>query len=160
MTSSKALTWVAFLCTLLFSAFVYEMIPGSNKDGLWQHNVLRNWKEYGFFRLGGKLVQNPGGHDAIDNPEIYTGHRAASLYVPYLMVFVAGETRRGELLFYLLLVVLTLGTAWRFLGRTPLGLSVGCAAVLSPGFARCSTNLDPLTIPVLFGLPVMSWVCE
>src|SRR5439155_10118391 len=38
--------------------------------------------------------------------------------------------------------------------------SVGCAAVLSPGFARCSTNLDPLTIPVLFGLPVMSWVCE
>src|SRR5207249_6259301 len=131
LSSAKAVTIVTSLCLILFSALIYELVPCSNKDGLWQHNVLRNWNEYGFFQLHGKLVQNPGGHDAVDHPEIYTGHRAASLYVPYLVISIAGDTRKGELLFYLLLVVLILRTVWHFLGRSPLALSVGSAVVLS-----------------------------
>ncbi len=160
MTSSRIVAWATFLCVLLFSAVIYNLVPTSTKDGVWTHNVLRNWEEYGFFKLGGRLVYNPGGHDAITSPRIITGHRAASLYLPYLVASLSGDTKRSGLLFNVLLAALTMGTAWHFLGRTPLALMVGCAAVLSPGFIRCNTFLDPLAVPVLLGLPVMFWIRE
>jgi hypothetical protein len=157
MTSSRIVTWATFLCVLLFSAVIYRLVPASTRDGVWTHNVLRNWEEYGFFKLGGKLVYNPGGHNAIISPRIYTGHHAASLYLPYLVASLSGDTKRAGLLFHILLAALTMGTTWHFLGRTQMALMVGCAAVLSPGFVRCNTFFDPLAVPVLLGLPVMCW---
>ena len=94
------------------------------------------------------------------NPRIITGHRAASLYLPYLVACLSGGTKSSGLLFHVLLAALILGTTWHFLGRTPLALMVGCAAVLSPGFIRCNTFFDPLAVPVLLGLPVMFWSRE
>jgi hypothetical protein len=157
MTSSRIVTWATFLAVLLFSAVIYRLVPASTSDGVWTHNVLRNWEEYGILKLGGSLVYNPGGHDALTSPRTITGHRAASLYLPYLVASLSGGTKRAGLLFNILLAALTLGTAWHFLGRTQLGLMIGCAAVLSPGFVRCNTILDPLAVPVLLGLPVMFW---
>lgn len=45
-------------------------------DGLgvgWPQNVVRNWEQFGFFNLHGKLVTNPGGFEATTNPDIYKG---------------------------------------------------------------------------------------
>ena len=56
-------------------------------DGLglvWTHNVVRNWEQFGFFNLHGKLVYNPGGFQADTQPQIYSGHRAAGLYPFFL----------------------------------------------------------------------------
>lgn len=56
-------------------------------DGLgicWTHNVVRNWEEFGFFNLHGKLVTNPGGFEVATHPEIYPGHQPMSLYPAFI----------------------------------------------------------------------------
>ena len=51
----------------------------------WPRSCIRNWHQFGLITLKGQLVSNPGGHDALLRPEVYAGHRAASLYLAFLV---------------------------------------------------------------------------
>ena len=60
------------ICSVLLFCYLID-------DGLgigWPQNVLRNWEEYGFLNLGGKLVTNAGGFDITNHPEIYKRNKS------------------------------------------------------------------------------------
>src|SRR6185312_8216571 len=129
-------TLVPFVMILLGSVIIFSFVPEATKDGVWTHNVLRNWEEYGFFKLHGRLVYNPGGQDVLTQPKIYTGHRAASLYPAYLTGHLTGGAGRAGLPFYLLLTAAVAGAIWRLFERSRFGMLAACATVISPGYAR------------------------
>src|SRR5271156_5672938 len=89
-------------------------------DGLgldWTHNVVRNWEQFGFFNLHGRLVYNPGGFQADTQPQIYLGHRPASLYP----CFWTQELFRGAIavnFYYALVAAVVFLSIWQLLGRT------------------------------------------
>jgi len=153
-------TLVAFVMILLGSVIIFSFVPEATKDGVWTHNVLRNWEEYGFFKLHGRLVYNPGGQDVLTQPKIYTGHRAASLYPAYLTGHLTGGAGRSGLPFYLLLTAAVAGAIWRLFERSRFGMLAACATVISPGYARFTTLLDPMAISIWLGLPAVFWACR
>ena len=134
-------------------------------DGLgavWTHNVVRNWEQFGFFNLHGKMVINPGGFEAATNPEIYAGHRPASLYPAYVCHHVSGASDFGFLAYYAVMAAIVLLSIWQLLGHTERAFWLAVTAVLTPGYLRWQTSLDPNLTAVLFGYPfcvaVIGWL--
>ncbi len=130
-------------------------------DGLgvtWPQNVVRNWEQFGFFNLHGKLVVNPGGFEATTNPEIYGGMSPVCLYPVYLALKLFGWTGLGTMSFHILLALAVFWAIWSLLGRDNFAFVVAAAAVLCPGYSRLQKILDPNIISVLFGLPYIAIV--
>ena len=130
-------------------------------DGLgvaWPQNVVRNWEQFGFFNLHGKLVINPGGFEATTNPEIYKGMSPVCLYLPYFAAKLFGWAGLGTMSFHILLALAVFWAIWSLLGRDNFAFVVAAAAVLCPGYARWQKLLDPNAISVLFGLPYIAIV--
>jgi hypothetical protein len=125
----------------------------------WTHNALRNWDEVGWTALKGQLVTNPGGHDALEHPVYYTGHRAASLYLPLLVGRLFAWTGLYALPFHAVSTLLVLFGFWHLLGRTEKAFSIGAVAILCPGYVLWPTTLDPNTIAVLTGIPYAALLC-
>lgn len=124
-------------------------------DGLglvWTENVVRNWEQYGFFKLHGQLVCNPGGYQVDSQPQIYAGHRPASLY-PFFLVQTVFRTPWAVNLYYALVAAVVLFSIWQLLGRTDRAFWLAGMAVLSPGYLRWQTTLDPNLASVLGGFP-------
>jgi len=125
-------------------------------DGLgngWTQIVVRNWEQFGFFNLHGKLVVNPGGFEAVTHPEWYTGHRPASLYAVWLCHRLFGSGGPGFLVYYAAMAALVAGSVWVLLGRTERAYWLAVTLVLTPGYVRWLTTLDPNLTAVLFGFP-------
>jgi len=125
-------------------------------DGLgsgWAYNVVRNWEEFGFSNLHGQLVANAGGYEAETHPEVYGGHRPASLYAAYLCHHLIGADGPGFLVYYALLAALVAGSAWVLLGRTERAFWLAVVMVLTPGYVSWQTTLDPNLAAVSFGFP-------
>lgn len=153
---SKFISWAGVWYFLLIAAgsiCLYQMAPLSTKDAVWTHAVLRNWEEHGWARLGGRLVYNPGGLGAVEQPIIYGGHRAFSLYPAFVLGHLTGGAGRDGSLFYVALSLVVAFSIWYLLGRGELALAVASAVVLSAGYLRTTLILDPLTIPVMLGIP-------
>ena len=86
MNSNRRLGQLVFVCAGLLLANALQQYMADNDLGIgWPHNVLRNWEQLGWRALGGQLVVNPGGNDGLQQPEVYPGHRALSLYPPFLV---------------------------------------------------------------------------
>lgn len=124
-------------------------------DGLglgWPFNVARNWERFGFFNLHGKLVCNPGGYQAETQPQIYAGHEAASLY-PFFLTQRFFPWPGTAYLYYGLAAAVVLFCIWQLLGRTDRAFWLAGIAVLTPGYLRWQTSLDPNLVAVLAGFP-------
>ena len=156
MTSRLQL--VGFVLFLLLGSWcLYEDTPMSNR-GEWPHVVLRNWHEFGFFRLHGQLVYNIAGQGLPQSPQIYSGHRPFSLYPAYLVTWLSGSDNG---LWFHLLLSLAIGVGvWQLLGRRPIGLLAALLIVFSPGYLRMTPLLDPLDVPVLLAIPFFCRVRE
>jgi len=119
----------------------------------WTHNVVRNWEQFGFFNLHGKLVSNPGGFEAVTNPDVYAGHRAVSLYPVFFLYHVLGAGKWGIFVYYALLAIMVAGSIWQLLGKTERAFWLADIVVLTPGYIRWQTTIDPNLVAVLFGFP-------
>lgn len=152
MKSSRALLY-GLLAVLVMAASAW--MTRFNDDGLgttWTHHVLHNWDEAGFFRLHGQMIYNPGGHGVETDPMICTSHRAASLYPVFVCHQLLGG-QPGVYLYYALLAGMVLWSIWRLLGGTEAAFWLGAVAVLTPGFVRWQTSLDPNLAAAVFGFP-------
>jgi hypothetical protein len=130
-------------------------------DGMgisWPQNVMRNWEQFGFFNLHGRLVANPGGFEAVAKPEIYKGMSPVYLYPVYFATEIFSWTGLGTMSFHILLALAVFWAVWNLLGRDDFAFAVAAVAVLCPGYARWQKILDPNVITVLFGLPYIAIV--
>jgi len=121
---------------------------------VWTHVAVRNWEQYGFFNLHGKMVVNVGGFEADTNPEIYPGPRPAGLYPAYLChhLFTSiGLGGLGFVAYNAVTAAIVLLSIWWLLGLTEWAFWLAAIAVVAPGFVRWQTTLDPILAPVLFG---------
>jgi hypothetical protein len=141
-----------FGCLLLANGCLQWLVDSDQGLG-WPHICIRNWQQFGFLALKGQLVSNPGGHDALQHPEVYAGHRAASLYLPFLVSSAFSWTGSNALVFHALLAAAVVLSVWRLLGGTAAALFAGALAVLSPGFVVEPTVLDPNAISELLAIP-------
>ena len=125
-------------------------------DGLgldWTANVTRNWEQYGFSNLHGKLVVNPGGYEAVTHPQYYAGHRPASLYPLYFIHHLTGGLNLDFLPFYLIVAAVVSLSIWQMLGRGPIAFWFAVTLILSPGYIRWQTTQDPNLAAVMWGYP-------
>src|ERR1700722_10114174 len=72
----KFIFFAGVVCASVFLSFLID----DNLGPGWPTNVIRNWQEYGFFNLHGKLVYNAGGSDVSAHPQVYGGMSPVSLY--------------------------------------------------------------------------------
>ena len=125
-------------------------------DGLgvgWVQVVVRNWEQFGFSNLHGKLVYNPGGFEAESQPKIYAGHRPASILPVFLCHHLLAAGDKGFLVYYAIMAAIVLLAIWQLLGRTERAFWLATVVVLTPGYLRWQTSLDPNLAAVLFGFP-------
>jgi hypothetical protein len=144
---------VAFVITC--SALLIYLVD----DGLgmgWPQNVVRNWQQFGLFKLRGQLVFNEGGFEALTRPEIFRGISPVSLYPPYAATELFGWTGLGTMSFHILLAAAVFWAIWQLLGRTNFAFVTATVVILTPGYLRWQKGLDPCTIPVLLSLPYIA----
>ena len=124
-------------------------------DGLgigWTHDVVRNWEQWGFFNLHGKLVMNPGGFQANTDPRTYSGHRPLSLY-PYFLTQKLLPAAAAARFYYALVAAVVFAGIWQLLGRTNWAFWLGIFSILSPGYLVWQTILDPNLAAAVAGFP-------
>jgi len=139
------------------SAALFFAQPDQSRNGGWAHSVLRNWSDYGFFRLGGQMVMNPGGHGALEDPHYYTGHRPHVLRAAYFVGCLTGQPGYDGWLFQVLLSLAVGLSIWFAFGKSLTASLLAFCTIVSPGFIRHSLILDTLAIPVLLGIPFLVW---
>lgn len=128
-------------------------------DGLgigWPQNVIRNWQDFGFLQLGGKLVINPGGFEVTSHPDIYKGMSPVSLYPAYFTMKLCGWTGLGTMSYHILLALAVFWAIWKLLGQDSLAFVAAAIAIMLPGYLVWQKGLDPNTVPILLGLPYVA----
>ena len=162
MKSSPPILKIVVICVCVIAAnLCLQWMVDSDLGFGWTHISIRNWQQFGFTALKGQLITNPGGHDVLAHSAIYAGHRAASLYLPFLIAQAFSWTGSNELPFHAVLSVVIMLTIWRLLGATELALFTGGLSLLCPGYIIHPTVLGPETIPMLLGIPYAAflWWC-
>ena len=101
------------------------------------------------------MAYNPGGFEAREHPQIYTGHRASTLNLAYVVESLFGRPGDNGLPFYLFLTWLVALSIWRLLGGGSFAVLTACSVALSPGYLRTTLILDSLAIPTLLGFPLV-----
>lgn len=127
----------------------YARLPYALTHANWVFNVIRNWHEFGYARLGGELAINPGGRGLPDQPEIYSGHRKWFMAPTRPAVWLARDPHRGMIMHSALLAALTMLAAWHALGPR-WGWRAGLAWALSPGIGRLMAP-EPIATPTMWG---------
>jgi hypothetical protein len=152
MPFSFTTRFLVFLSVIIGSVFLVYVVDG----GLcmeWTGNVIRNWEDFGFFRLHGSLVYNPGGYEALSHPQIYAGHRAASLYPAFFFEHLFSPVGLQMMPYFVILICAVFFSIWHLLGRNERAFWTAAITVLAPGFIRWQTTLDPNLACALFGFP-------
>jgi hypothetical protein len=99
------------------------------------------------------MVVNPGGFQAETNPECYPGHRPASLYPVFWCHQLFAGRELGFFAYYAILAAVVMLSVWQLLGRTERAFWLAVIVVLTPGYVRWQTSLDPNLVAYLFGFP-------
>ncbi len=146
-------------CCLLVANGLLQWLVDSDLGIEWTHNTIRNWEQLGWRELKGQLVTNPGGHDALEHPDVYSGHRAASLYPAFFVGRLFAWTGLHALPFHAVLTLAVMIGIWHLLGRTENAFSIGAAAILCPGYVLWPTILDPNAVAILAGIPYAAFLC-
>lgn len=144
---------VGVLLVLTASGTVRFLVDNNAGHG-WPNNVVRNWQQFGFWALKGKLVKNPGGFGALSDPQVYGGHRPASLYPAFLVKEILPWTGEGTLAFDLVLSLVIFLSTWLLLGKNREAWWAGAAAVLCPGYTLYMATLDPNALALFMALPL------
>jgi hypothetical protein len=144
---------LSFSLFAICAAMVLSTFIDDNLGWSWPTNVLRNWQEFGFFQLHGRMVYNPGGFDAIAHPETYGGMSPVCLYPVMFVTEAFGWTGLGTLAFHILLAIAVFWAIWRLTGRDNFALVAAAATIMCPGYLRWPKGLDPNALSVLPVLP-------
>ena len=134
------------------TAFLSHLVDRNLGVG-WPSNVVRNWEQFGLFGLHGRMVQNVGGYQALDQPDVYAGMSPASLYPAFVLRSLFAWTGAGSLPFHLALNLAVFLSLWRLFRRTGWACLIAAVTVVCPGYIRWPMILDPNTLAVLIGLP-------
>jgi hypothetical protein len=159
MRSNRAglFLFILFILSLLLgSCLLYWEVPVGNRDGGWGHVALRNWREFGFFKLHGQLACNVAGAGLPEHPEVYPGHQPASLYLHALVGWLTGC--KDGLASHLVFSLIVGFGIWRLLGGGVVAVAAALLSVFSPGYLRFVTLLDPVGIPILLAIPLLAWI--
>ena len=151
--NSKTKTLIVCVVMAMAGAILFFGQSDQERNGGWAHSVLRNWGEYGFFKLQGRMITNPGGYSVLEDPQYYTGHRPHVLRAAYFIGCLTGNPGYEGWLFQALLSALVGWAIWKGLGQSLAAFLVAFCTVVSPGFIRHSLILDTLAIPALLGIP-------
>jgi len=138
---------------------LFYLTPLTVRRGDWVHSVLMNWHDFGFFNLKGQLVHNAGGSGLPEHPDVYSGHRAYSLYPAYFVDWIFNDCDSGLAFFLVFSAILGL-SIWLLLGGGIMGAITAALIVYSASYLRMIPALDPLNLPVLFGIPFLFRVRE
>lgn len=117
--------------------------------------VLYNWRDHGYWNLGGRVVTNPGGIAPGETPEVYAGYRGFSLLPLHALHLLTGSLWWSLLIFFVLMSMGLAFVIWWCLGRTGTGLVAAIAFCWSPSFVREMVNWNPVPGTVLLGVPVI-----
>src|SRR5215211_3578494 len=92
MSFNRYLNGIIIVITLFVvgANTVLHYLADDNLARGWPSNVVRNWQQFGLVTLHGKMVTNPGGFEALTNPQVYKGHSPVSLYPAYLVKRLGG----------------------------------------------------------------------
>lgn len=133
---------LAVLGMLAASAFFYQLGGRSIMCG-WPIVAVHNWQQYGLGELHGKLVTNPGGFEVLTKPDIYKGHRAASMYPVYAAEKLLDWAGDGEVMAHLALTLALFFSVWFLMGRGGLAVVTATAVALCPSYSVYPAVLDP-----------------
>jgi hypothetical protein len=151
--ASTSLKKIAFAAAVLAGcAFLLYLVDDGWGLG-WPHNTVRNWEDFGFWNLHGKLVFNPAGFEVTTHPQAYSGMSPLSLWIVFFFTKLFGWTGFGTMSFHLVLAAAIFWGTRHALGRDRYASAVAVAILLSPGYVRWQKHLDPNTITVLIGIP-------
>lgn len=153
--NSKTKTLIVCLVMAMAGGILFFGQSDLERNGGWAHRVLRNWGEYGFFKLQGRMITNPGGYGVLEDPQYYTGHRPHVLHAAYFVGCLTGKPGYEGWLFQALLSALVGWAIWKGLGQSLASFLIAFCTIVSPGFIRHSLILDTLAIPVLLGIPFL-----
>ncbi len=143
---------LVLLAAVTGAAWLTTLVDDGLGDG-WVQVVVRNWEQFGFSNLHGKLVFSPGGFEAESNPKLYAGHRPASVLPVFLCYHLLAAGDKGFLVYYAIMAAIVLLAIWQLLGRTERAFWLAAVVVLTPGYIRWQTSIDPNLSAVLFGFP-------
>jgi hypothetical protein len=149
VVQSAMLRKILFPVLAIGAAMVLSSLIDDNLGWGWPSNVVRNWQEFGFFKLHGQLVSNPGGFEATTLPDVYKGMSPVFLYPVFFVTKIFSWTGLGTLSFHLVLLLTILWASWKLLGQNNWGMLAGASAILCPGCLRWTKILDPNSISVL-----------
>ena len=149
---SRTIKIILILAVIAGCAWLQYLLDNGVGSG-WPAVVVRNWQEFGFFHLHGKLVTNIAGFEAVTSPMVYSGMSPVCLYPAYFTTQIFAWTGLDTMAFQILMAALVFWAIWRLLGRDDFALTVAAVAVLCPGYGRWLKLLDPNAISVLLGLP-------
>ncbi len=138
---------------LLLANGALQWLVDNDLGMCWTHNVIRNWQQLGFSATHGRLVMNPGGHQALDAPELYLGHQPTSLYPVLLLEKLFSWTGTNALPIHVLLAAAVLISIWYLLGRDRAAFFAAGVAILTPGYLIWPTVFDPNTNAIIAGFP-------
>jgi len=159
MKSITALRLGTVVLVGAFSALLINYLlpaPVWGKGGF-SRPVLNNWYDYGYLKLNGHVIMNPGGINQSEGPlrhAAYTGLGYLPIHWLHLMT--------GDLLVAVrvFLILFTLGLAlsiWLFLGKTPAAVAVAAAFCFSPGYIREAVDWNVVPGAVLFGILLLTY---
>jgi hypothetical protein len=131
-----------------------QQMPDHDLTG-WDARVLRNWDQYGYGALHGRVVINPGGIRPGEKVQVYPGYRGFSLLPLYVLYSTTGSLWYSRLVFLVLLSTALSLSIWWMLDLSATGLVAAAALCMSPGFVRWGIAWDPVPGSVLFGVPVI-----
>lgn len=146
---------ILLAAVLLLSTVAWWQLRAGNPRTGWVPVALRNWADYGYGSLRGRVVINAGGIAPGEPSEIYQGYRGYSLLPLYGLLRLTGNLAVAEAAFYLLLSVGLAAVVWFFLGRDFGSALAAVAFCCSPGIIRAGVSWDPVPGTVLLGLPVI-----
>jgi hypothetical protein len=156
MAKFRSPLFLGALILVLAGCGVLYALGGGDEAVNWVESAIRNWQQYGFWALHGKMVTNPGGYEVLTKPEIYQGHRPASMYPVFVIEQLLTWAGPGNLPFQIAFsLILFVSVGW--LMRASRWAWLAAVVVLfCPGYTVYPAHLDPNAIALYMAVPFLA----